>query len=77
MKMFLNNAVQITTGLWNMTFNSHQRSVDDIPSCDGGNINSYQWLNSCINVSNCWYNCLLPRNMDFIYFQAMGTEPPL
>jgi hypothetical protein len=37
------------------------RSVDDIPSCDGGNINSYKWLNSCINVSNCWYNCFVAQ----------------
>lgn len=37
------------------------RSVDNIPSCDGGNINSYHWLNSRINVPNCWYNCFVAQ----------------
>jgi len=43
------------------------RSVDNILSCDDGNINSYQWLNSCINVLNCSYNCFVTQKQGFLF----------
>jgi len=53
------------------------RSVNDIPSCDGGNINlpMVKFMHKCAELLVQLFCC--PEIGIFIYFQAMGTEPPL
>ena len=54
MIMCSDNVLMVTNALRSVCFIGHPcaaiRSVQDIHLCDGGNINSYVWLNSSMNV---------------------------
>jgi len=52
--------------------------MQDNVLCDGGNINNYLRLNSCMNVPQLLLQllCLFPINRGFMYFLSNGNKTP-
>ena len=60
-KNVLNNAVKVTNSLWASLAIPYIaiRTMKNNGLCGGGNVNSYLWLNSCMNVGGTQWRCWL------------------